>query len=191
MEGYTMKKIVLSLLTATTLATNACFSMDSSRSGKSQQTAQDESNNKFCVICQEHIKATDTEPVTVTSCNHTFHTECLTPWLQRVNVCPVCKTNFGALQGMPNQAGNAQNRQPNMAAHTNSRLFVIDALAAAATYLLMINFLPSPYNDICIVAILAFLLNKLRIARNDIHEYGRTTYARYNRAVMHYEPENS
>ncbi len=187
-----MKKIVLSLLAAITLVTNACFSMNSSQSKQSHQAAQDESNNEFCVICQEHIKPTDTKPVTVTSCNHTFHTECLTPWLQRVNVCPLCKTNFGPLRTIDNQGGNNRNRQPNMAAHTNSRLFgITDALVAAAGYLLVHSLMPSPYNDICIVALLAFLLNKLRIARNDIHEYSRTTYARYNRAVMHYEPENS
>lgn len=192
MEGYTMKKIVLSLLAATTLATNACFSMDSSRSGKSQQAAQDESNNKFCVICQEHIRTTDTEPVTVTSCNHTFHTACLTPWLQRVNMCPLCKKNLRALQGMPHQAGNIQNSQFNVAFHTSSELFgIIDALVAAAGFLLVHSLMPSPYNDICVVALLAILLNKLRVTRNDLHSHGRTTYARYNRAVVHYEPENS
>ena len=42
----------------------------------------------FCVICQENI---DTQGVSLPGCNHSFHSNCIVPWLQKNNECPVCR----------------------------------------------------------------------------------------------------
>ena len=44
--------------------------------------------NKFCVICQESI---DNNCVDLPGCNHSFHSNCIVPWLQKNNECPVCR----------------------------------------------------------------------------------------------------
>lgn len=54
--------------------------------------------NSLCIICRVHIlslcpvcDAEFTEPCTATlgSCNHVFHTHCITKWLSQSNRCPI------------------------------------------------------------------------------------------------------
>jgi hypothetical protein len=45
---------------------------------------------EVCTICREGITA---DNQIQTACNHFFHPDCLTPWLDYRNFCPNCRTN--------------------------------------------------------------------------------------------------
>lgn len=45
-----------------------------------------------CNICLDTIKAQ--EKVTILTCTHAFHSECVDQWLKIKSCCPVCKTNL-------------------------------------------------------------------------------------------------
>ncbi len=45
-----------------------------------------------CTICQEAFTAEDDDILT-TRCNHSFHRECITQWLNEHNRCPNCNRN--------------------------------------------------------------------------------------------------
>ena len=49
----------------------------------------------MCAVCWEAPEATYMETV----CRHTFHTECLFPWLKRRSNCPVCRHEFTRSSG--------------------------------------------------------------------------------------------
>nr|XP_004231468.1 E3 ubiquitin ligase BIG BROTHER-related [Solanum lycopersicum] len=53
------------------------------------QTAS-EGTTDSCVICR--LDYEDGEKLTVLSCKHTYHSECLNNWLQINKVCPICST---------------------------------------------------------------------------------------------------
>lgn len=45
-----------------------------------------ENCSDICVICQEEVKTGRLLP-----CSHTFHLECIKPWLSQKNTCPKCR----------------------------------------------------------------------------------------------------
>ena len=45
-----------------------------------------------CTICQFPIIAGS--PLMSTPCNHTFHVQCLRPWMAVRNTCPTCRTSL-------------------------------------------------------------------------------------------------
>ncbi|KAJ4710467.1 E3 ubiquitin ligase BIG BROTHER-related [Melia azedarach] len=47
-------------------------------------------NNDSCVICR--LDYEDGETLTVLSCKHSYHSECINNWLNINKVCPVCST---------------------------------------------------------------------------------------------------
>ena len=47
---------------------------------------------ELCVICQESFEI-DNKAI-ITNCKHTFHEECLNPWLKMSNRCPFCRFTF-------------------------------------------------------------------------------------------------
>ncbi|KAJ2156654.1 hypothetical protein GGF46_005039 [Coemansia sp. RSA 552] len=45
-----------------------------------------------CIICNEDLQAAEAaEPVTKLPCGHHFHRECVRPWLELHNTCPMCR----------------------------------------------------------------------------------------------------
>ncbi|CAL0305389.1 unnamed protein product [Lupinus luteus] len=46
-------------------------------------------NPKSCSICLEELSGKD--EVLVMPCNHMYHQECITNWLQRCDTCPLCR----------------------------------------------------------------------------------------------------
>jgi len=48
-----------------------------------------EENKKECVICMEKFIKND-EIITL-PCIHMFHKNCIKNWLDRSNICPICK----------------------------------------------------------------------------------------------------
>lgn len=42
-----------------------------------------------CTVCQDNLREGDTG--THMPCSHLFHTDCLLPWLQQHNSCPMCR----------------------------------------------------------------------------------------------------
>lgn len=53
---------------------------------------EDDDDNKRCVICLEDLEAK--QVVMVTPCNHTFHEQCILPWVKTHRRCPVCRFSF-------------------------------------------------------------------------------------------------
>jgi len=47
------------------------------------------SSTKQCTICQEEYK--EEEKLIELPCKHSFHEECLVPWLNMHNSCPTCR----------------------------------------------------------------------------------------------------
>jgi hypothetical protein len=55
--------------------------------------------NDKCAICLDIMKIKDEsldvkKVVKILPCNHCFHSSCITPWLQHVSSCPLCKHDF-------------------------------------------------------------------------------------------------
>ena len=48
-----------------------------------------ESAGSECAICQDSIECTAKRM----RCKHTFHEQCIVPWLKLKNSCPVCRTS--------------------------------------------------------------------------------------------------
>ena len=48
------------------------------------------SDNNDCSICHEDMS----DNLFKTSCNHTFHTECINTWLRTKLACPICRKGF-------------------------------------------------------------------------------------------------
>lgn len=53
-----------------------------------------------CPICMQRIEPTD--ETMVTPCNHCFHKECLSRWMEEQLVCPVCRTRIPPTENMQN-----------------------------------------------------------------------------------------
>ena len=45
-----------------------------------------------CAICLQKFKGTDI--IKEFCCKHIFHKKCLLKWLQKSNICPLCKYNL-------------------------------------------------------------------------------------------------
>jgi len=60
---------------------------------KACQPGQPEGAHDQCTICQEHLNAYNGAKQTSLPCKHSFHRDCIIPWLQEKPNCPVCRTN--------------------------------------------------------------------------------------------------
>lgn len=49
-------------------------------------------DNIECSICTDEYKNTDT--ISITNCNHIFHTDCIKEWGKYKQDCPLCKNNL-------------------------------------------------------------------------------------------------
>lgn len=61
----------------------------SSSSSSSAATDPERNDGKQCTICLENLVRN--EQVMVTPCSHTFHNDCLVPWVKGHGNCPVCR----------------------------------------------------------------------------------------------------
>ncbi|KAG9452315.1 hypothetical protein H6P81_005219 [Aristolochia fimbriata] len=65
--------------------------VDDSSEG-ARETSHQEEEKELCSICLEELREDEsTKTVTRTPCSHLFHSECLLPWLNNANTCPVCR----------------------------------------------------------------------------------------------------
>jgi Zinc finger, C3HC4 type (RING finger) len=51
-----------------------------------------------CPVCYDAIES----GATTTPCGHTYHSACLSSWLERANTCPSCRTVVAAAPTNPN-----------------------------------------------------------------------------------------
>ncbi|CAH1428953.1 unnamed protein product [Lactuca virosa] len=65
---------------------------DGGKTTKEVYKEDDDYDNKRCVICLEDFEAK--QVVMVTPCNHTFHEQCILPWVRTHGRCPVCRFSF-------------------------------------------------------------------------------------------------
>lgn len=47
---------------------------------------------QHCGICLCEYQPKET--IKITNCNHSIHKECLIPWLEKSNLCPICWFKF-------------------------------------------------------------------------------------------------
>ncbi len=45
-----------------------------------------------CIICLEKMK--ENEKLMILKCTHIYHHECLSLWLSKKSICPLCDTNI-------------------------------------------------------------------------------------------------
>jgi hypothetical protein len=45
-----------------------------------------------CIICLEKMK--ENEKLMILKCTHIYHHECLSSWLSKKSICPLCDTNI-------------------------------------------------------------------------------------------------
>ena len=53
---------------------------------------QQKGNFNECVICLQEMKTG--EKLSIISCSHIYHTECIEKWSKKKKVCPLCDYNF-------------------------------------------------------------------------------------------------
>jgi hypothetical protein len=53
-----------------------------------EENYKENTSNVVCSICLEEYVYNET--ISVMSCNHKFHEECLRDWLQKSKACPLC-----------------------------------------------------------------------------------------------------
>ena len=56
---------------------------------KKRKIKEDELLLSECVICLENYKKED--KISILSCNHYYHTNCLNEWLKKKQECPLCR----------------------------------------------------------------------------------------------------
>nr|KYP45679.1 RING finger protein 44 [Cajanus cajan] len=57
-------------------------------------SSQNKSGIDRCVICQ--VEYEEGESLVAIQCEHPYHTDCITKWLQIKKVCPICNTEISA-----------------------------------------------------------------------------------------------
>lgn len=71
-------------------------------------------DSDLCIVCLGELRASDNDvaasPIARTSvadeetiahllpCAHNLHNECLKPWVERANSCPICRRNFNEVE---------------------------------------------------------------------------------------------
>jgi hypothetical protein len=46
----------------------------------------------------EHVPKNDELVAHLLPCGHNLHNECLKPWVERANSCPICRANFNMVE---------------------------------------------------------------------------------------------
>ena len=72
------------------LLSNIAYLKKNKYNFKSNKTCSFGQNDEICSICHETLETN----LSTTSCNHTFHKNCLCNWLNNKNTCPMCRTTF-------------------------------------------------------------------------------------------------
>jgi len=83
------KSSVMDMLTA---IVNGTSSRDM-ESGVRRVSVADASESSDCPVCLEDDDDARADVVRLTRCEHTFHIDCIAPWLQRHKTCPKCRAS--------------------------------------------------------------------------------------------------
>ncbi|KAK6118232.1 hypothetical protein DH2020_048018 [Rehmannia glutinosa] len=53
---------------------------------------RDDGDPKICTVCQDNLRDNDRKKmIAILDCGHEYHSCCIKKWLQRKNICPLCK----------------------------------------------------------------------------------------------------
>lgn len=47
-----------------------------------------------CGVCQDDIDISERKNILELPCKHMYHTDCILPWFEKSNTCPICRTEF-------------------------------------------------------------------------------------------------
>ena len=70
-----------------------------------------------CSVCRTEFEAE--EEVLELPCGHCFHDECIKPWLEVQNTCPICRATLPSTGNQANATGNTAGRQPGVQNQNN------------------------------------------------------------------------
>ena len=59
---------------------------------KKNYDPNDEKMKEGCVICLEDFAENDGKAIAELKCGHIFHEECLKEWVQKNDICPMCRS---------------------------------------------------------------------------------------------------
>mgnify|MGYP001440249090 CR=1 FL=1 len=68
------------------------------KSGNVFYSIHKEYKNEYCTICRQSLNCDSiyakdenyVSSICMGKCGHSFHQECITPWLKHNNKCPIC-----------------------------------------------------------------------------------------------------
>jgi hypothetical protein len=65
---------------------------------KPPETLTDECS---CGICQDDVTEEERETLLELPCKHVYHKDCILPWFEKSNTCPICRSEFEAKEIHP------------------------------------------------------------------------------------------
>lgn len=89
------------------IASLQAFSYDTPTNEQGQLPSN---NTTTCSVCMENFVKEDT--LLKIGCGHAFHKDCLLPWLQTNNTCPVCRHELDATSDQTQEQIQEQERVP-------------------------------------------------------------------------------
>jgi len=94
---------------------------DDNATNSDNSTNSNYSNSNSCAICVAPYNEGDIL-LTINTCNHNFHQNCIQTWLETHNTCPLCRANVYIPPNSPTNTSNASNASntPNTNNATNA-----------------------------------------------------------------------
>ncbi|KAG5672873.1 hypothetical protein PVAND_002961 [Polypedilum vanderplanki] len=87
---------------------------------KSRSVTVHDEKCSICLAPNENLTGNE-KFLTLPQCNHDFHAECILPWLERTNTCPLCRTEMKTDDSeYEEQKKRKQRKQENVEAIHNS-----------------------------------------------------------------------
>lgn len=88
--------------------------------GENDQTIDNEEKViNDCAICKDSF--VKNEKLILLPCNHKFHKDCIMPWLQRHNTCPVCRYQFPTDDAIYEQIQRMRSQNQNSNTNSNQQ----------------------------------------------------------------------
>lgn len=58
------------------------------------RTHNQNDGEEACPICMDEYKSDDSKKIVKLACKHMFHLECMMEWVQKNDICPMCRAQI-------------------------------------------------------------------------------------------------